>query len=194
MDKIMLTSQIKYRYKKINKKRLCQGDILRGVEFKIGDSNYGGKSDTVGLKYAVVMSQDCDINSDFLNKEKKKSNPDADDDKFLPTILVCPAYISGEFYIGSHINGWSMKPFSKKEIEKLMKNDEYKRYHYLHQNNDLGIPELIIDFKHFFTLPVGLLYKYKKTSYISTISEVFREELSQRFAGYLSRFGLPDLK
>lgn len=62
----------------------------------------------------------------------------------------------------------------------------------LEGKTELGVPEFVIDFKHFFTVPVDVVYKQRKTIYIATIGELYREELSQRFANFLSRIGLPD--
>jgi hypothetical protein len=195
--KFMFTSQIKFKYKKFAKRRLCQGDILKNIGFNIGEVGYGSRGNTgdlIVLKYGVVMSQDCDINSDFRNREEKRVDDETDNDKYLPTILICPAYVSGEFCAGEHILGWKMKGFNEGEFKKIIKNDQFKRFHYLSSESALSVPELIIDFKHFFTLPVEMLYKNKKKYYLATICEVFREELSQRFAAYLARFGLPELK
>lgn len=186
----MFVSKIKIRYKKFAKRRLCQGDILRDLKFLIGDTDYGSTDGEIYLKYGVIMSQDCDIKSDFQIKDNKENH----NKQSLPTILVCPAYIAEEFYPGEHITGWKMEIFAGGNINKLKANNELKRYHYLCPDIDLSIPDLIIDFKHFFTLPVNFLYKHRKESYVVTINEMFREELSQRFASYLSRFGLPEIK
>jgi hypothetical protein len=50
--------------------------------------------------------------------------------------------------------------------EKLINNDEFKRYHYLHDDIDLKIPSFVIDFKLFNTLPRDLLYSLDRENYI----------------------------
>lgn len=171
-------------------KRLCQGDILKDLQFAIGNSSSDSIKDLVFLNFAVVLSQDCDLQSDFLNRKGDHS----DQDKYLSSILVCPAYKIEEFAQGCHLNDWKMKPFYQKEIEKLHKNDEFKRYHYLPgETTKFFVPELVLDFKHFFTLPRDFLYRQKKDKYVASLSELFREELSQRFSNYLSRIGLPKI-
>ena len=178
-------SKIKKRYRNVRKRRLCQGDILRDLSFSIEDLKYGSNQKKIHLNFAVVLSQECDIKWDFDARESGGNN-----DKFLPVILVCPAYLASPFCNGEHIRDWKMQ---NHDINVLKKNDKLKRYHYLHPDIDFSIPELVIDFKHFFTLPRELLYKYRSTSYVATISELFREELSQRFSNYLSRIGLPEI-
>ncbi len=49
---------------------------------------------------------------------------------------------------------------------------------------------LIIDFKHYYTIPRNILYQ-NLDHYNVSITELHREQLSQRFAYYLSRVGTP---
>lgn len=41
------------------------------------------------------------------------------------------------------------------------------------------------------TVPRNELYKIHSDLYVLTLSELFREELSQRFTNFISRIGLP---
>jgi len=135
----MFESQIKKRYSKFGK-RVCQGDILKEVAIYLGFS----KRDAEGFKikdfypkYVVVLSQDCDLQSDYIEREKnieKKANGQEElHDKYLPTILLCPAYPLNDFVEGKHIDEWKMSSELKNEksVKKLKKNDDFKRYHYL---------------------------------------------------------------
>lgn len=185
----MFKSRIKSRYRKCKNSRLYQGDILKDLDFVFGDSGRRTEKDRVQLEYAVILSQDCDIEHDFKNRKEG-----SDDDKNLKSLLVCPAYPIDKFVLGTQITGWQMKKFNSKDIDKIRNNTEYKRYHYLYNYSDYLIPELVLDFKHFFTLPRDFLYKQRKQIYIASLSELFREELSQRFSSYLSRIGLPEFR
>lgn len=156
--------------------------------FVIGDAERETDLDLVELKYAVILSQDCDIEHDFKNRKNKEEN-----DKHLRSLLVCPAFDLEEFANGIHFSGWQMKKFHPNDVTKLKRNDEYKRYHYLSNDTDYLIPELVLDFKHFFTLPRDFLYRKRKQIYLASLNEIFREELSQRFSNYLSRIGLPEI-
>lgn len=184
----MFVSRIKNRYKRVQKTRLCQGDILRDITLVI--SAFESKRHIeIFMPYAVVMSQDCDLSNDHRARVEKKS----DYDKYLKTVLICPAYRAEELFNGKHIEGWEIRSKGDGEIKKIKKNDEYKRYHFLPGNQSLAIPDLVVDFKHFYTAPRDLLYKKRKQIYLATMSELFREEISQRFSFYLSRIGLPEI-
>jgi hypothetical protein len=189
----MFVSKITARYISAPDEMINQGDILKDIAFVCGESEKEEFEETK-LSFAVVMSQACDLSSDFLARksldEKKK---DTNNDKYLPTVLVCPAYDVEKFARGEHRSDWIMETMGSKVVKKIKKNDTYPRYHYLADSDSPAVPELIIDFKHFYTLPTELVYSLKKDKYLATANELFRERLSQRFANYLSRFGLPEL-
>lgn len=202
----MYVSKIKNRYSRLRKRRICQGDILQNISFVMRIDGLSNEQDEISIPYGVVMSQDCDVDVDFLSRTKEqdvyKQGLTEDEikerlqplhDKFLPTILICPAYLADSFFAGEHIDGWYIKPKNTGQVKKIKANNEMNRYHYLPKNTDLGINDMVIDFKHFFTVPVDILYKQRKEGYVATVSELFREDLSQRFANYLSRFGLPEI-
>lgn len=177
----MFVSKIKKRYVKTRKTRFCQGDIIQNINFSLNNDGEGGS-----LEFSIIMNQDCDMDEDHKARKTKKY------DKYLPYILLCPAYKSSELCSGTHINGWTMNNMlSKSELEN---NDKLKRYHLLKADTENSIPELVVDFKHFFTLPTDFLYKNYKKNYIATINELFRESLSQRFSYFLSRIGLPEVR
>ncbi len=186
----MYISQVKTQYKQFRKARICQGDIFEDLLISIGSGSNTTHIEA-NLKYAVVLTQDCDLQQDFDERSKKPAPEKSD--KHIDTILICPAYSLEDFARGTHIEGRKMETFSNKEVDKKLKgNDVYKRYHYLVEDLDNGVPELVIDFKHFFTAPRDVLYSQRKRSYIASINEIYREALSQRFANFLSRIGLPD--
>ncbi len=139
--------------------------------------------------YWIVMSQDCDLNQDFNQRKETKTR----DSKNIRSILICPAYPARKFYSGQHIPGWALETFNDKKVKKIIRNDEYKRYHYLKGDEDLGVPELVIDFKHFYTIPVEVAYRQRSNAYLVTLNELHREDLSHRFSHFLSRIGLPDV-
>lgn len=188
----MFKSRVKRRYRKNQNSRFYQGDILKDLVFIFGDARRETEKDIIRLEYAVILSQDCDIEQDFENRKKQE---DRDKDKHLRSLLICPAYGIEKFAAGKQINGWQMKSFNSKEVEKIINNDWYKRYHYLPKSPEYTIiPELVLDFKHFFTLPRDFLYEKRRQIYLASLNELFREELSQRFSNYLSRIGLPEIE
>lgn len=191
----MLESSVKTYYKKQDKQRFCQGDILRDVKVSISSpfewQQQEGDIFDFDLPYCVIMTQDCDLTWDY---DGRNNLEEVNNDKFLPTILVCPAYTDESFYKGEHLGGWKMRAYNSGEVKKIQNNDEINRCHFLIGDSELQIPNLVIDFKHFYTLPTDILYEQYGGVYLATINELFRERLSQRFANYLSRFGLPDIK
>jgi hypothetical protein len=184
-----MTSNINSYYFINDNKRVCQGDILR--DYDLGWVHYGTKAkEEVKLRvpYLVVLSQECDLEHDFnFRTTTQKTN-----DKYLQSILVCPAYHADKIRKGTHLE--TLKLQMQQLNSKIWPNvtsNQNPRYHFLHAEDDYQIPELVIDFKHYYTIPRDLLYLKKDDHYLATINIMFRENLSQRFAFYLSRIGLP---
>ena len=69
--------------------------------------------------------------------------------------------------------------------------NQHDRFHFLPTDAKNDMPNLILDFKHFYTVPREEIYAIHKTKYKISINALFREDISQRFANYLSRIGLP---
>lgn len=185
----MYASKIKTPYRIYRKSRICQGDIFQDLFISIGGTKGTSQVyDDFSLVYGVILTQDCDLEQDFNERKAKAKKTD----KHLDTVLVCPAYPIDPFSKGEHLEGRVMETFPGRSLDKLKKNDDLKRYHYIAEDLEHGVPDLIIDFKHFFTIPRDVLYKQKKTGYITSINEIYREYLSQRFTNYLGRIGLPD--
>ena len=72
-----------------------------------------------------------------------------------------------------------------------LRNNESPRYHYLYFPEEFPIPASVIDFKHYFSVNVEHLKGKKRDCFSGKVAELFREDISQRFASYLSRIALP---
>ncbi len=177
--------------------RPWQGDIYNDVNL-IQDITYtltieGEKEyivNEIRYNYAVVMSQECDLEQDYKNRIENKE----DHDKYIPMILMAPAYLAESLRNGDHLQGYGqkMQRINSREWEKLKKNDN-KRYHYLKADINMNVPELVIDFKHFFTIYRDYFYsEIMNGAYLASLTILHREELSQRFCNFLSRIGIPD--
>lgn len=187
----MYKSQINAVYRKHDPlDRVYQGDILQDLTV-ISLEYVSGEYDiiTIDLPYAVVMTQDCDLEWDYKNRTNIKTH-----DKYLPTILICPAYLAELLKTGSHLKnfGQTMNTWSSDQF-KSIKQQKNDRFHYLEGHPDMQVAELVIDFKHYYTIPRDVLYQVYKKKYLSSLNQLYREYLSQRFVNYLSRIGLPDL-
>lgn len=184
----MFSEHLGVPYVKRTSNRLCQGDILRDIEI----SNFQGVT-TLSLPYAVVLSQDCDLKQDYDCRFKTEKTEKDDEDKILTSILVCPAFPAVSLREGIHLEGYKLKRQKiNSDDYKKIKSNQNKRYHYLAENMDLQVPELILDFKLYYAFPSEVLYKNHGKTYLATINNLLREDLSQRFAYYLSRIGLPE--
>jgi hypothetical protein len=186
-------SQILNEYTKTDPKlRLNQGDILKGVSIGIQSDLDTQTNEAIfskiTLAYAVVINQDCDLEQDFNNRKKA----DIHQDKFLPNILILPAYLSEQFRAGDH-RGAKVKGISwgSDQWRGIIQNNNL-RFHSIKANEEFQIPDLIVDFKHFYTVSRDVLYKDIQKYYLATVCELYREHLSHRYSHYLSRIGLPD--
>jgi hypothetical protein len=181
-----METNIKSLYRNNSSGRVFQGDILKDVSFSVLSQE--GRED-ITLNYAIVLSQDCDLEWDF---ETRKNKFRKDDDKFLQNILICPLYPYESFILGNkHITDSQRRIFkSSDDKKKLQRNNEFKRFHYLPEIEHIDLPSLIIDFKHYQTIPRDFLYSLDENR-VTSLNELFREDVSQRFANFLSRIGLP---
>ena len=191
----MSLSKIDSMYVKHTSKRICQGDILRNIDiidWNIDDISGEYEISEASLPYVIVMTQDCDLEWDFNFRSEPAA---AKHDKYLHSVLICPAYISEVFKKGDHLksSGLKMNTWGGDNYKKILQQSN-TRFHYLEQNQALQVPQLIIDFKHYCTIPRNALYMMYAEHYLATINILFRESLSQRFSSYLSRIGLPELK
>ena len=179
--------------------RVCQGDIFRDLvyDYRVYKDETGAlASDRITLSYVIVLSQDCDLDSDYRNRTQKAEEQDTQD-KFLHSILICRAFLAEELRQGVHLEGpgfgLKMESYNNKRWA-IIQDNKNERYHYLTADLNMQIPNLAIDFKHYLTIPRSELYDSRRKHYVATINELHREALSQRFAYYVSRIGLPKIK
>ena len=189
----MPLSAIKSRYVQHIHQRLCQGDILRDIVLLEATTGEDGDLAVFErtLPYVVVLTQDCDLEQD---DNARKETPKKNDDKFLQSVLLCPAYQSLRVKAGTHLEelGLTMQVFSR-DLWRPVAQNTAPRYHLLAEEPALQLPELVLDFKQYFTSPREFFCARYKANYVTTLGPLFRELLSQRFAHYLSRIGLPEL-
>jgi len=189
-----MSSKIETRYRRHDCVRLCQGDILE-------DFRYPERVIIVGKKirvkqrylpYLVILTQDCDLEQDY----KSRTVPRKTQDAYLQTILVCPAYQGEKLRNGDHLEDLDLKmEYQNSTKWNDIKDDKNPRYQYLPEfiNEEVQVPELTIDFKHYYCIPRDLIYENLQKHYLASINELFRESLSLRFAQFISRIGLPEI-
>lgn len=196
-----MKSKIDSIYIKHNGDRIYQGDILWDFKYqdKVFIEDNKIKIQERNIPYLIVLTQDCDLEWDFNNHKENENVQDKtrekiNQDKFLHSILICPAYPAEKVRLGTHLEelDLTMEKLNSNRWN-LVKTNQNSRYYFLDKQSDLQIPDLVIDFKHYYSIPRDMLYKEIKKHYIGSINELFRECLLQRFAFYLSRIGLPKI-
>lgn len=176
--------------------RVVQGDIISHVEHVEYVSVSGGIIEVSKILFplVVVLTQDCDLEQDFRFRwARAKKQPTHD--KYLLSVLVAPIYNADHVFRGEHLSELqlSMQAINPKKTEgNSLKNNERPRYHFLEFPPQVPVVPSVIDFKHYFSVNGEYLKKLKRDRFVCRLSPLFREDLSVRFASYLSRIGLPD--
>lgn len=176
----------------IKENRLRQGDIIQDVECieSVKEEENVVEIRKIIFPYIIVLTQDCDLKLEF----KLRLHEEENQDKWLISALVAPLYIATHVYDGEHLAdiGIKSRRISKKKEKNFLENNQIPRYHYLKFEEDKNTNDLVIDFKHYFSIQIDYLEKLKETNFLFSIAELFREEISRRFACFLSRIGLPE--
>lgn len=177
--------------------RIAQGDVFRDVECIEYVAERRGiiEVSKVVFPLVVVLTQDCDLEQDARYKDPSMKRPSTDDKRLL-SVLVVPLYNTEHVLLGSHLGDlkMTMAPISKKSSEfNFLKNNERPRYHYLDFPDDIPIVAQVADFKHYFSAHLSYLESIRSKQFVCRVGDMFREHLSQRFAAYLARIGLPDI-
>ena len=176
--------------------RIRQGDIYRNIEYIEYAIEKMGIVDISKIDFPliIILTQDCDLQQDYTFRFPGEAR--ASQDKYLISVLVAPLYNAEQFYLGDHLSelGLKMAGFesrSKKSANKSLKNNEVPRYHYLDFPDNIPIVPSVIDFKHYFSVNIEQLTAIKDKNFVCKVSQLYREDISQRFASFLSRIGLP---
>jgi len=175
-------------------RKLRHGDVLRDVEYLENADIIHGKIELSKIVFPliVVLTQDCDLTQDYKFRwSRDKVN---DQDKFLISVLVAPLYNYDHFILGEHLEYLNQKmgiPNGRTVIQKI-KNNKNPRFHFLEFPDSTNIVPSIIDFKHYFSVPVKYLKAHKKENFECQIAPIYREDLQQRFSSFLARIALPE--
>lgn len=191
----MLKSHINSFYLKHNTERVCQGDILRDFSFYHVDAD--GAIQEIVFPYMVVISQDCDLERASTQSSLDTQNTYQEIKQYLPNLIFVPAFVDEQVKTGTHLEelfGIKQEIYDTKRWRPILQNNN-ERYHSLAEDrNNSQIPNLVVDFKLYYTVSYEVFLKKYRQCYLSTINELFREKLSQRFCNYLSRIGVPELQ
>lgn len=184
-----------------NENLIYQGDIFRDLKY-----NYISSEDNdytyikeYGFPYSIIISQSCDVTAMAQLQETKQGKLT----KFVPSILLCPIYNKELLSTGEHIEDvfTAMEILNSSELgEKIMQKDDCKvterDFHYRFHNLTLKkgdntlMDNLVIDFKHYYTLPMECLLTQKENR-IFHLDSIYAEQITLKFATYLSRVAIP---
>lgn len=177
---------------------ICQGDVFRNVKYNYIDSEDDLSVDVIEYEFplAIIISQACDV----IAMDNMISDRAGKPAKFMPSILMCPIYDKNIVKTGDHL----MDVFSELNLsfnkENVYHSDDYKvaerDWHYrfhsltLDLENKSVLNNAIIDFKHYFSVPISYLMNHK-TDRLYRLDDLFAEQLTLKFATYLSRVAIP---
>lgn len=136
----------------------------------------------------IVLTQDCDLEQDWSNRGKATQSTK------LLSVLVAPLYNAEHVFQGEHLYdiGIKTEPINRKRSPgTMLMQNERPRYHYIDFPQHTPLVASVADFKHYFSIQVSYLEKVRRTNFVCRLSDLFREDVSQRFAAYLGRIGLP---
>lgn len=178
---------------------IMQGDIYKDVRYSYIDSEDDSGVNVVEFEFpmAVIISQACDViamEEIILDKAGKPT-------KFMPSILLCPIYDKTIAKKGDHLVDAFEKLNLVIEKENVYQTDDFnvakRDWHYRFHSLEIAVGEkdilknAIIDFKHYFTVPMSYLVANKHNR-IFHLDDLFAEQLSLKFATFISRVAIPN--
>ena len=163
-----------------NSADITQGDIIKGCpvpilkEFDISEEGQNVKAEIVTID-GIVLTQACDI------ANKKVEN-----------IILCAITSKSEFEVTQRSFRKSEKEI-RKSIEGIIKGQQ-NAYHIInnYKSEKFSQDYYIINFKEIFSVPVDVARAIaEKNGKRLRLCPPYREHLSQAFARYFIRVGLP---
>jgi hypothetical protein len=138
-------------------------------------------------RFAVVLSQDCDLERGFADLAGARAN--------VPSVLFCKCFLADEL---REVVKRGMS-YGSKDWDRVCKN-ENSRFHYLEAvppDADAlkqGLTAMSLDFRRFFTIPTAEVDFRLRNGAMrrAHIQSPYREHLVQRFFNYQARVALPD--
>lgn len=174
--------------------QIHQGDVIKNLDFiqKIEPVDYYKfKITFIEFPLVIVLTQECDLELDY--KARRGLIKEYPQDKMLMSVIVSPLYNAEQVFIGKHLEEVDNRQMQTifRDLKDRIKAYEVPRYYFLNFHPKENMNDLIIDFKHYFSINVEALEKIKTNNFEFSIPELYREDISLKFANYLARIGLP---
>ena len=177
--------------------QICQGDFFQNVRYNYIDSEDDEGVNVIEFEFpmAIIISQACDVIAmeDIVNNKSGKPA------KFMPSILMCPIYDKSASKSGDHIKeAFSLlslniveEPIYFKDDLKTADKDWHYRFHSLtiETGAEKVLENAIVDFKHYFTVPISYLISHKKDRLLH-LDDLFAEQITLKFSTYLARVAI----
>lgn len=159
-------------YEVTENEELLQGDIINSCQLIVPPSTMKTGLETVDvIEYdVIIMSQSCDL----INKK-------------LELVLVCPIWPLSVFEKKS-------PSFKSKEMKESLRRGYLPGYHLLNKCEVEGFEReySVVDFRSVYSVPFSFLVEQvQKRPRRLRLLPPYREHLSQAFARFFMRVGLP---
>lgn len=167
-----------------------QGEILANIlEYQPIDPKEGDSEtplERIPHPLAVVITQDCDLFSDF----RQRSTGNLDDPNILSHLLLCDLFLEAE--VRTRLSAGS-------DIWKRVKQNQDERYHRLPAGpiGDGGLenlPDLYLDFKRILSFPTDRLYQATGSGAAKRLAIVptfYVQDLIHRLFSFQARVAVP---
>lgn len=181
--------------KKSSGSRVCQGDIIKDVQFlERADLEHGIVDvSAIVFPYVVVLTQDCDLQQDYCSRWARTHR--VPEDKQLVSVLVAPLYNAEHVYLGEHLSELDLRMQTinrGKTPGAMLRSNQNPRYHHLRFPDDVQLVDLVVDFKHYFSVCTQYLRLARRDRLVCQLRPLYREDLCQRFAAFLARIATPE--
>ncbi len=139
--------------------------------------------------YAIVVSQDCDLEGDWRERERGSAGNNA---KLMSNVLFC------DVYTATHVR---QAPGVNRSAWNYICTNRDIRYQFLQKvepEQDLtveGLPEMVVDFKRYFAMPTDEVYARFNTGELQRrcfFHPPYLQHLATRFYYYQYRVALPE--
>lgn len=175
-----------------NNSALQQGDILTGViQWLVIELDSDGVPtvDKQPHPYVVVLSQSCDLEWD--KQERNKGNTSSD--KCLPSILLAPAFPAATIRTRKGDGQINSEKWAR------IRHNNEERFHFFElippgeDADGVGLPELVVDFKKYFSVSVPDLYSQLESSARHRVRLIspYLEHIATRFFYFQARVATP---
>lgn len=178
-------------WEKTKDKKLVAGLLIRDLQFFISLEK---EKELTSFPFCIILTPACDIESYYRSMAKWEKMGEIRDRQLITQIIFCPAFEEEIFTEGTHLKLQydydlpKLNPDDKEPMKKL----HNIRYHYIKSNKD-EIPDLFLDFKQYFTLPIKIPIQFLGIigDSLYKLEHLIYTQISDRFAHFLQRVAIP---